>query len=600
MDAAAGGWPARARAGIVCALVLAAATSVTATSAAAQPATGWTVVARTDTLAGTPADTLAVVRASDAEGAARRALATLRQRGYAFARVDSAGPGPTLFATAGPRVVVAGIEAVGVFALPEAALREGWQTRPGAPLDSAALAADLALALARYAEAGLPRARITPEVTLLPTPAGPTAGPTAGARLTLRVDEGARPVLSRLELRAGGRRSRTDAVFAARAAGLPTGVPLGALDRAALRRELDATGLFASVGEPELAADPADPAAVVLVVPVEDAPPGAFDLVLGYLPPALGAPGQLVGAGELALRNLSGAGRVARVALVRSPGLVSSLDLEAAVPFVFGTPLRVGGAFAGLAQDSLYARQRYRAEASLRVASGLEVEAVVSREAVQPGRAGAALVDGTPRVARAEALWAGLGLRARRVDASRRPRRGFAADVLVERGQRVRSTGPGEATARAARERLAASVRAYVPAPATHALALGLDARVVLGARPAEGRSRYDEAELFRIGGAASLRGYDEEAFLGQAVGRALAEYRVPLDARSLAFAFADLGFVSRPDLPSLPRARAWLPGYGLGVLLGTPAGLVSATYALNPDLPLARGKLHLGVSLGL
>ncbi len=42
------------------------------------------------------------------------------------------------------------------------------------------------------------------------------------------------------------------------------------------------------------------------------------------------------------------------------------------------------------------------------------------------------------------------------------------------------------------------------------------------------------------------------------------------------------------------------LPGYGIGAQLRTGIGLATVTYALNPDLPATRGKVHVGLSVGL
>ena len=125
---------------------------------------------------------------------------------------------------------------------------------------------------------------------------------------------------------------------------------------------------------------------------------------------------------------------------------------------------------------------------------------------------------------------------------------------------------------------------------------------MLLGGRAAgdDAAATFDEGDLFRFGGATSLRGYDEARFVGAIVARVLVEYRYALDRLSYAFLFADLGYLDRPDLPGVPALRDWLPGYGLGLQYGTPLGLVTVTYALNPDLTLGQGKVHVGLSVGL
>jgi outer membrane protein assembly factor BamA len=115
-------------------------------------------------------------------------------------------------------------------------------------------------------------------------------------------------------------------------------------------------------------------------------------------------------------------------------------------------------------------------------------------------------------------------------------------------------------------------------------------------------RSRsYDRSDLFRFGGAASLRGYDEDRFLGNVTVRGLLEYRYQLDRRSYAYLFGDLGYVERPALDSGPACGAWHPGYGLGLQVQTAIGRIRTTYALNPDVTTpADGRIHFGLSVGL
>ena len=69
-------------------------------------------------------------------------------------------------------------------------------------------------------------------------------------------------------------------------------------------------------------------------------------------------------------------------------------------------------------------------------------------------------------------------------------------------------------------------------------LVLGVDALDLIS-------DAYDRSDLFRFGGASTLRGYDEERFFAATAGRALAEYRYQLDVRSYAYVFLDVGYVN-------------------------------------------------------
>ncbi len=540
--------------------------------AAAQ--TDWTVRA-------TGLDSAVVLRtASGDPGAA--ALDSLHQRGYLQARVDSLAR-DTVFATAGEAATLASLDLIGADPLDPRALRDGWATVEGAPFRPCAFARDLQAAASVLARAGYADAQLTPEVQVREEG--------RAVAVVVRVDRGAPSRVVGVELVGGRGAART---FASRITGVRPDTPAGDIDPGRVRQALDATGLYTAVGEPVLARTAAGD--LVLQVPVDEAPPGTFDVVLGFLPPAAGVPAQVVGSGRVDLRNVFGGGRLVHLELVRNPGLVSTFEAEGRDPFVLGTPVGLGLGFEGTSRDSTYARQRLGVDVTYPLAPGLRLVGAFSSESIRPGTYGAQPVDGVPRVRRADAFYVGAGVAYAVLDAPRNSRRGLALSVMLEQGRPRRALA--DATETGVQRRLRADVRAYVPTLRRQALVVGLDAWLV---RSGDTRAAVlDEAELFRIGGARSLRGYDEDAFLGRTVGRLLAEYRLQLDAETYAFAFGDLGYVDRPALPDLAALRRTLPGYGAGVQLLTGLGLASISYALNPDLPLSRGKVHIGLAVGL
>ncbi|WP_412063150.1 BamA/TamA family outer membrane protein [Rubrivirga sp. IMCC45206] len=499
----------------------------------------------------------------------------LAAQGYLVARVDSARA-DTAFVTLGERAVVRRFEVVGAASVPLT-----WTVEAGAPFSSARLAADLDAAAARYASAGFGDARLVPAVE--------AADGGRAVDVTVQVTEGAPGEVVGVEL--AGARSPARA-FASRRAGLTEPTPLAAVDLDALRQRLDATGLYAEVGVPVVARDAAGD--LVVQVPVVDAPPGAVDVVLGYLPPGPSGSGSVVGRGRVDLRNPFGGGRALSVELERTPGLASSFRVAASDPFVLGTPIGAGLAFDGDARDSTFARQRLAGSLIYAVDPGLDLVASVAGEQVRPGTYGAGLVDGRPRVRRTDDVLFGLGVVLRRLDRARNPRRGVEASVFAEQARRASETfeAPG------GRRRLTVRGRGYVPTLARQTLVLGLDATVTQQATGPDGL--VDEGDLVRVGGAARFRGYDEDAFLARSYVRGIAEYRVLFDAASFAFAFVDAGGLDRPAVPGFAAERRGLLGYGAGLRVTTALGLATVSYALNPDLGIGRGKVHVGLAVGL
>ena len=510
-------------------------------------------------------------------------LDTLVERGHLAARIDSVREAD-LYVWPGPVSRVASVEVVGSEAAPPERLRAGWATRAGAPYSARRLEADLEASARALARLGYPDAVLVPTVT---------SSESGAVRVAVRVDEGAPAEVAGVELVGARRPSRA---FASRVTAVGPGTALGDVDLGRVRTALDATRLYESVGEPVVARD-AD-GRVTIQVPVREAPPGAFDLVLGLLPPSDGEPYEVVGNGRVNLRNPFGGGRALDVELVRNPGLASSLVLAVRDPFVFGTPLAAGLRFEGTSrgEPAPFSRQRYTAEVGYALAPGLSLVAGLSAEAVRPG-----VVEGDGpgggAVRRSDAVYLGAGVVLDRLDAPRNPRRGVALRLYAEQGRpRTTSPDPTVLLEAGARRRLDAAVRGYIPTFRRQTAVVGLDARVLQGGAA----GALDEGDLFRIGGARTLRGYDEEAFRGRAVGRLLAEYRLLFDADSYGVAFVDLGYVDRPALGAAPPETRVLPGYGLGVRVRTGLGLASLSYALSPDVPLGRGKVHVGVAVGL
>ncbi len=101
--------------------------------------------------------------------------------------------------------------------------------------------------------------------------------------------------------------------------------------------------------------------------------------------------------------------------------------------------------------------------------------------------------------------------------------------------------------------------------------------------------------ELFYLGGANTLRGYDEDWFSGPRRAHANIEYRFLMGRNSQIFTFVDLGAVTFIDRPSVfDKLRV---GYGFGARLESKGGIIQLDYGLAAGDSALRGKIH--VKLG-
>lgn len=527
----------------------------------------------------------------------RGVLERMRKRGYYYARIDSVtvdtttGPTVRLYVHRGPQVRIEELRIEGARTLPVEELRAEMETREGKPLVSSRLEADIQALLDRYEEVGHPLAQIRIEETRLLSEKEPAL------QVTLEVDEGPALWLERIEV---PEEARTSPRLLAHLANLEIGAPLRNYDPEAIQKTLRETRFFQKVGTPELRITPEGGA--LLYIPVEEEPPGTFDAVLGYLPPSgTRERGRLVGSGHLLLEHLFGGGRRAELSLDRRPSQTSVFEVGLADPYLFEMPLRVEGQFRGEQRDSTYGERTYRLDTGYRIGGGIETTVSLSREVVRPGQAGTRIEDGRQYIPRSTVLFYGVGVRYKRLDREQNPRQGLVVDIQGEQGQKklhaqqVATNGDTLRVHRTIRqERLQSRVRAYLPISDRQVIAVGGEASVLLS-------REYDRSDLFRMGGATSLRGYDEDRFLGNVTTRALLEYRLLLDRRSYAYAFGDLGYVERPVLDGEAVTRGWHPGYGIGIQIQTGIGLLTTTYALSPEARTpAHGRVHLGLSVGL
>lgn len=424
----------------------------------------------------------------------------------------------------------------------------------------------------------------------------PTYDSAPRLEVTLRVEAGPVVPLKRIDLVGG---SRTAPTLVARVAGLQVGETLPEFNPVAIQRSLISAGLFEDVGEPELLVE--SDSGAVLRIPVVEGDPGSFDLVLGYLPPQDGTgEGSIIGNGHLQLRNMFGGGRTLAVRLNRLPGHASSIDARASTPFLIGLPLGASVDFHGLEQDSTYGKQDYGGEFRYYAASGMDVFGNFSREITSPGRAGLRLgLTGRQTIPDADAWFLGVGATVRRVDRASNPTRGMFFEMNLESGRKERSERvvvDADTSRRSTvldQKRLRAAARVFLPTFQRQVLVFGADAGLLISAE-------YDRSDLFRFGGATTLRGYDEDRFIGRAVGRGLAEYRLLIDRVSYAYAFFDLGYVERPVLPDLDPESSFHPGYGIGIQFRTAVGLVNVSAAVNPESGPTDARIHAGLSFGL
>lgn len=510
------------------------------------------------------------------------ALHLLQQDGFLFAaldQVDSAAYRVEI--SKGEQSRLRHLILEGITVLDSAALAEPLLMQPGQPLTANTLETLVEAILDQYARQGYHLTTAAIEALV------PAASPQVD--VIIRITERPRPNLSHVEI-TGAERTRAGVLY--HITGLAPQEPLADYDPARIRSRLEGSGLFTRVDSIglHLGAD----SSLILRVGAVESSAGVFDLALGYERSSSGS-GALVGSGHLALRNLFGGARTLAVTLHRLPGQISRINVAAADPYILGLPLGLAVEFRGLQQDSTFSKRDYRLELGYELDWGAQLFSLVSHEVTRPGLSGLTVQDGRQRVPVGNATLAGAGLRIRQVDHRYNPTRGYVVEMAVESG--FKNTDGEVVRADTLREqrrlrlaRLSLWTRVYLSHGQRRIFVSGGDVRLLHA-------SEFDESDLFRFGGATSLRGYDEDRFRSPLVARMLLEYRYIIDALTYGFVFADLGYI---DASRTKEAyRGLYPGFGAGFQLKTQAGLISLTLAVNAENPTAV-RAHVQLSLGL
>ncbi|MFW5658489.1 MAG: BamA/TamA family outer membrane protein [Bacteroidota bacterium] len=326
-----------------------------------------------------------------------------------------------------------------------------------------------------------------------------------------------------------------------------------------------------------------------------------FDALVGLLPPREGQQRfDFTGLADLHLVSPFRMGEVISLKWEKLQTSSQQLDVSYMQPFLFGTNFNTELKFHLLKQDTTFLRRNFQPTGFYRFNNELSVK-FFYRNAVTNLLSPDQFSEVTwppPPVLDTRTNSGGVGVLYNTLDYRPNPTRGLDVELDIVYGQKNISRTQGldslefdRLLPRQPRTEIDLDASVYFPTFDRQVLALRNQTYWL------NLREYLDNDQQF-IGGARSLRGFNENQFLASFYSIMSLEYRLLLDPDSYLGAFVDASVLEYTQLTDV--TRLWPYGFGLALSFRTGAGIMSVSYALGTagDVPLqpTRGRIHLGL----
>ena len=519
--------------------------------------------------------------ASDLE----RIVARYVDEGYPFARIDSvavasAGDSNTvdlsIWLDEGQLAIVSSLRLIGVKSLPEQELSASLETSADKPFIPRVLERDIQNLLKLYERGGYPFAKI--EIDDL---SFQEDSEKVRASITLEVIEGNPARLTGLRIE-GNTSTKADVIL--REARVAEGELFRGDQPEKIKRRLERLHLFSSVSLPELYVN--DDGTAGLIMKVTEGNSNRFDGIVGYVPSGVaGGGGYFTGLLNVEFLNILGTARRLSARWYRENQSTQEVELRYREPWVASYPVNAEAGFFQRKQDSTYVHRQYTLMTDVIVFDDWSLGLSFSQANVFPAEG-----FGSKVISESRTTTFGISVSYDSRNDPMTPTEGFRYRTEYHTGVKeitkpILSTGD----TRNATQRLTMDFEHFASFFNRQVLATSVYAR--------DFRSATTElSDLFRLGGANTLRGYREAQFLASRLVWSNVEYRILVGLRSYLFGFVDAGYVFTPERREvgLLKSEQTKLGYGVGVRLDSPLGLLGVSLAFGQGDTFSTAKLHI------
>ena len=404
--------------------------------------------------------------------------------------------------------------------------------------------------------------------------------------LTLIIDKGKKSTIDKIEID-GNTKTKDNVII--REMRLSPGEEFSQKIIEEIPSRLNRLGFFEPVAVPDYYIDAQNEG--VLVVRVKDKQTNNFDGIIGYVPGNNKVSGYLTGLVNISLSNIFGTGRAAAIRWQKLDQSSQVLELKYLEPWILGLPVNINAGLLQRKQDSTYIQRDLNIGLEYLANENLSAAVTLSTESVIPSDADTLSLT----VYNSSSITTGLDLKYDTRDDPYSPTRGI---LFINSYSFSRKTinGPekfinSNTKTKIDLQRIEVEFKTYYKLFQRQIIALALNGKELLG-------SFLEVSDLYRLGGANTLRGYAQDQFLGSRIFWSNLEYRFLLTQRSFGFLFMDTGYFFRPEdlVQNIPKTEGFRIGYGLGINLETNLGVISVSFALGQGDTFSNGKINFGI----
>ncbi len=342
-----------------------------------------------------------------------------------------------------------------------------------------------------------------------------------------------------------------------------------------------------------------------LTVELESGRAGKFDALLGFLQSDASSSSQtnnsrrlqIIGSAEVVLVSSLKMGDVLKLSYQKLTSTSQQLNIFAQWPYMLNTPIHVEGYFDIRNQEEQFLVREFKVGGKYTLSPNLAVSFYLRDR-------NSRLLDSAFQSVNAsdnlnliggQLTLAGIGFSYNNLDYPLNPTKGIS--LLVEAGTGSRETRRNRLVddivfdsleqEQPSRE-IRGHLRWFQPLSSRQVVHFAHEAFWL-------GQETYFQNDQLQVGGAKSIRGFNENQFFTDLMLKFTAEYRFLLERNSYLSLFGDYAYLrDRVSSTALyPR------GFGIGMHYGTKAGIISISYAAGKvgDFPFepARGKIHIG-----